>query len=111
MEPGRERSRGIIDVRELPYPASSAIISHSPIPTRLNHNHLVTHLLLTLIILAHPIRLFTVQFPSHITAKLRQFSSTSIMSASKYDAIVIGSGQAGNPLAIALAKCGKKTAI
>jgi pyruvate/2-oxoglutarate dehydrogenase complex dihydrolipoamide dehydrogenase (E3) component len=33
------------------------------------------------------------------------------MSASKYDALVIGSGQAGNPLAIALAKSGKKTAI
>jgi pyruvate/2-oxoglutarate dehydrogenase complex dihydrolipoamide dehydrogenase (E3) component len=33
------------------------------------------------------------------------------MSVSKYDAIVIGSGQAGNPLAIALAKSGKKTAI
>jgi pyruvate/2-oxoglutarate dehydrogenase complex dihydrolipoamide dehydrogenase (E3) component len=33
------------------------------------------------------------------------------MSVSTYDALVIGSGQAGNPLAIALAKSGKKTAI
>lgn len=33
------------------------------------------------------------------------------MSASHYDAIVIGSGQGGNPLALALAKAGKRTAI
>jgi pyruvate/2-oxoglutarate dehydrogenase complex dihydrolipoamide dehydrogenase (E3) component len=31
--------------------------------------------------------------------------------STKYDAIVIGSGQAGNPLAIALAKAGRRTAI
>ena len=31
--------------------------------------------------------------------------------AEKFDAIVIGSGQGGNPLAKALAKAGKKTAV
>jgi pyruvate/2-oxoglutarate dehydrogenase complex dihydrolipoamide dehydrogenase (E3) component len=33
------------------------------------------------------------------------------MNASQYDAIVIGSGQGGNPLAIALAKAGMRTAL
>jgi pyruvate/2-oxoglutarate dehydrogenase complex dihydrolipoamide dehydrogenase (E3) component len=33
------------------------------------------------------------------------------MNASHYDAIVIGSGQGGNPLALALAKAGKRTAL
>jgi len=33
------------------------------------------------------------------------------MSASHFDAMVIGSGQGGNPLALALAKAGKRTAL
>src|SRR5246127_3462127 len=33
------------------------------------------------------------------------------MNSSQYDAIVIGSGQGGNPLAIALAKAGMRTAL
>ena len=33
------------------------------------------------------------------------------MSASHFDAVVIGSGQGGNPLALALAKAGKRTAL
>ena len=33
------------------------------------------------------------------------------MRSSQYDAIVIGSGQGGNPLALALAKAGKRTAL
>ncbi len=33
------------------------------------------------------------------------------MDVSRYDAIVIGSGQGGNPLALALAKAGKRTAL
>ena len=33
------------------------------------------------------------------------------MNASHYDAIVVGSGQGGNPLALALAKAGKRTAL
>src|SRR5262252_8401312 len=33
------------------------------------------------------------------------------MSASHFDAVVIGSGQGGNPLAMALAKAGMRTAI
>src|SRR6516162_8273047 len=33
------------------------------------------------------------------------------MNASQYDAIVFGSGQGGNPLAIALAKAGMRTAL
>jgi pyruvate/2-oxoglutarate dehydrogenase complex dihydrolipoamide dehydrogenase (E3) component len=36
---------------------------------------------------------------------------STMSSVTKYDAIVIGSGQAGSPLAVALAKAGKKTAI
>ena len=31
--------------------------------------------------------------------------------ATKYDAIIIGSGQAGTPLALALAEAGRKTAL
>ena len=33
------------------------------------------------------------------------------MSSSHFDAVVIGSGQGGNPLALALAKAGKRTAL
>jgi len=33
------------------------------------------------------------------------------MASSQYDAVVIGSGQGGNPLSIALAKAGKRTAL
>lgn len=34
-----------------------------------------------------------------------------VMTTSKYDALILGSGQAGNPLASALATAGKKTAL
>ncbi|KAH8694878.1 FAD-dependent pyridine nucleotide-disulfide oxidoreductase [Talaromyces proteolyticus] len=43
-------------------------------------------------------------------SKFRNFLST-MATIEKYDAIIIGSGQSGNPLAIAYAKQGQKTAL